>query len=624
MKKKIKIEKGILFILFTILSMILYYRVIPIINRYGTLPFYHKDYTSTDFFGQQIEYILINLESHLDRTEEISEYVRDIVGVSNLEYILDITTVDGYHLNVTNIEMIEDLEEEKEQFVTSNFYYLCSLNSAPETNIGHLQYYRFHADQNKFARLDVYVRVNDFEIKDGLHSYKENYENFSYHAMPLIAICAILALVCVVILIHLTIKEEKNKKKKWDQFYNEELFTITLFVVLFIVAMLWDTGSYFVYMKNIFKYLAYGIGYWMLQQIYFTIIRRVKRKELITNFMVLKISENRKDIYPVIGEMSLLVSILVIITIIGEKSYYSGSVFYSLLLVCIIITLHLLALILEKIKIEKWLEQMVNGNYTEAMEGRTAVFKEMIASLNHVQKGMQSAVEEKIKSQRLKADLITNVSHDLKTPLTAIINYVSLLKKEKIENENAKRYISVLEEKSKKLKNLTEDLIEASKISSGNETVNLERLNFAEMVQQANGEFAAALEEKGLILVSNVQEEEMYTYLDSKKMWRVLENIYGNIVKYALENTRVYVKLQRKENGMELSIKNISKEELDIKPEELMERFVRGDRSRNTSGSGLGLSISRDLVELQNGKFSIFIEGDLFKVMIEVKGEETK
>ena len=153
----------------------------------------------------------------------------------------------------------------------------------------------------------------------------------------------------------------------------------------------------------------------------------------------------------------------------------------------------------------------------------------MVQDINNIKKGIENAVNEKVKSERLKTDLITNVSHDLKTPLTSIINYANLLKKENIENENAQKYIEILENKSKKLKNLTEDLIEASKISSGNETVNLQKLNFAEMILQANGEFAEKYESKDLKLISKIEKEEIFAQLDSKKMWRVLKNISAKI-----------------------------------------------------------------------------------------------
>jgi len=251
------------------------------------------------------------------------------------------------------------------------------------------------------------------------------------------------------------------------------------------------------------------------------------------------------------------------------------------------------------------------------IECRNAELQELGKNINNLKQGMKKAVEESMKAERLKTDLITNVSHDLKTPLTSIINYTDLLKKEKIENENAQKYIEILEEKSKKLKNLTEDLIEASKISSGNETVNLEKLDLKEMVLQANGEFAEKFETKNLDVISNLPQEAVIMDLDGKKMWRVLENLYQNVYKYSLENTRVYVDLAVHDNIV-FTIKNISKEKLNISPDELMERFIRGDSSRHTGGNGLGLSIAKDLSKLNGGTLKIEIDGDLFVSRLEL------
>ena len=228
----------------------------------------------------------------------------------------------------------------------------------------------------------------------------------------------------------------------------------------------------------------------------------------------------------------------------------------------------------------------IRDRYQTEIKTDNKYLKNMVQDINNIKKGIENAVNEKVKSERLKTDLITNVSHDLKTPLTSIINYANLLKKENIENENAQKYIEILENKSKKLKNLTEDLIEASKISSGNETVNLQKLNFTEMILQANGEFAEKYESKDLKLISKIEKEEIFAQLDSKKMWRVLENIYNNAYKHSLEGTRIYVNVEQNDKIV-FTMKNISKEELNITPEELMERFVRGDKSRTSGGNGL-------------------------------------
>ena len=236
--------------------------------------------------------------------------------------------------------------------------------------------------------------------------------------------------------------------------------------------------------------------------------------------------------------------------------------------------------------------------------------------INTAGEGIRKSLEEQIKSEKLKADLITNVSHDIKTPLTSIINYVDLIKREDIKDPKIQGYIAVLEEKSQRLKHLTEDLVEASKISSGNIEIVLTDIDFKELVSQTEGEFIEKFEGKNLELCTNVPEVSVHIIADGMRIWRVIENLYNNVAKYALANTRVYVDLTVSEEMAELSIKNISSQALNISAEELTERFIQGDISRSTEGSGLGLSIARNLTTLQGGEFNIYLDGDLFKVTV--------
>ena len=247
----------------------------------------------------------------------------------------------------------------------------------------------------------------------------------------------------------------------------------------------------------------------------------------------------------------------------------------------------------------------------------TGVLKELAIYINDIAGGFSNAIKESLKSERLKTELITNVSHDIKTPLTSIINYVDLLKQENIQNEKAKEYIEVLDNKSQRLKKLIEDLVEASKASSGNIKINKEVLNVKELLNQVTGEFEDKFNSRGLNIISKLPEKTVYIKADSRYLYRVLENIYSNVAKYAEENTRVYIDcILEEENTVAIYVKNISKDELNISADELMQRFVRGDKSRNTEGSGLGLSIAKSLTELQDGTFNIYLDGDLFKVAI--------
>lgn len=250
----------------------------------------------------------------------------------------------------------------------------------------------------------------------------------------------------------------------------------------------------------------------------------------------------------------------------------------------------------------------------------TGVLKELAIYINDIAGGFSKAIKESLKSERLKTELITNVSHDIKTPLTSIINYVDLLKQENIQNEKAKEYIEVLDNKSQRLKKLIEDLVEASKASSGNIKINKEVLNVKELLNQVTGEFEDKFNSRGLNIISKLPEKTVYIKVDSRYLYRVLENIYSNVAKYAEENTRVYIDcILEEENTVTIYVKNISKDELNISADELMQRFVRGDKSRNTEGSGLGLSIAKSLTELQDGTFNIYLDGDLFKVAIKFK-----
>lgn len=250
---------------------------------------------------------------------------------------------------------------------------------------------------------------------------------------------------------------------------------------------------------------------------------------------------------------------------------------------------------------------------THLMPGFMKRFAEDILCM---QDGLQNAVESAVRDQRMKAELITNVSHDLKTPLTSIVNYVDLLKKCEVQDETAQRYITVLDEKAAKMKKLIEDLVEASKASSGAMEIHPVKINLCEFAAQAVGEHEDELKKFGIDLVLRAPESFVYVMADSQKTSRIIENLFSNIRKYALEGTRVYIEVYSGENYGSIVFKNISKNALNVSGEELTQRFVRGDASRSGEGSGLGLSIAQNLCELQKGKFRVDVDGDLFKVTI--------
>ena len=242
-------------------------------------------------------------------------------------------------------------------------------------------------------------------------------------------------------------------------------------------------------------------------------------------------------------------------------------------------------------------------------------FKKLANNINTITEGLNKAVENELKSERLKTELITNVSHDIRTPLTSIITYVDLLKREE-DPAKIKEYAEVLDQKSKRLKTLTDDLFEASKASSGNIPVHLEKIDIVSLMNQGLGEVSDKIEAMDLHFRMNHPEEKLFLHADGKLLWRSIENLLSNIFKYALKGSRVYISIEDLGKECLIAFKNISAYELNISAEELMERFKRGDESRASQGSGLGLSIAKSLIEIQKGRFEIQIDGDLFKAMI--------
>ena len=245
-------------------------------------------------------------------------------------------------------------------------------------------------------------------------------------------------------------------------------------------------------------------------------------------------------------------------------------------------------------------------------------FRQLSTTINRIADGLKNAVSSQVKAERMKAELITNVSHDLKTPLTSIITYVDLLKNEGLSAANSEKYLDIIDAKSQRLKILTEDLFEAAKATSGNITVNYEKLNLTSLINQGLGELSDRIESSGLTFKTTMPPEGLYVNADGKLLWRIIENLLSNVFKYALPNSRVYIDVAQLGNNAGITIKNISAYELNIAEDELMERFKRGDDSRHSEGSGLGLSIAKSLTELQGGIFSISIDGDLFKAKLEL------
>ncbi|MBR3832467.1 MAG: HAMP domain-containing histidine kinase [Mycoplasmataceae bacterium] len=509
--------------------------------------------------------------------------------------------------------------------------------------------------------------IKDFEIystyKEELVEYERNYyfknlikdlkifENYIIYAIPISSVLLILLLIYLCIAIGYTKNKEGIDLNGFDKIPIEIVWLIGGFLVLGIFGLAVislnsiDEESY--NLANSLLISGYFISYILCAIIGITTIKRIKAKILVkesltgkiciwcfnlckkiwnaikkyTKKFCSKIKTTTNEIsknWPRIIKIMIFVSFYILLcAILIWAMEFIG------LIMGLLIGLVLSYFFIEDIncydKIEKHLKGMYEGINQEKLDEKifTKNFKEIVKYINDISKGFENAREEGVKSERLKTELITNVSHDIKTPLTSIINYVDLLKKENIESEKAKEYIDVLDNKSQRLKKLTEDLVEASKASSGNVKLNIEKINVVELIKQSIGEFEDKFKLKELDIISEFAEDEIYINADNRYMYRIIENLFSNISKYAQEKSRVYVEVKRIENKVRVDIKNISKERLNISSDELMQRFVRGDKSRTTEGSGLGLSISKSLTELQKGTFEIKIDGDLFKVELE-------
>ena len=324
---------------------------------------------------------------------------------------------------------------------------------------------------------------------------------------------------------------------------------------------------------------------------------------------------------PLVWQVVLeVVAVLFFETIfLGFNLYQAENLVLGFVIINFLLLVSVLYVTITLQRIKKGGEKIASGelDYKINTDYMILDFKEFSEKLNSINDGLQSAVNEKMKSARFKTELITNVSHDIKTPLTSIINYVDLLKKEEIKNETAKDYIDVLDRHSVRLKKLIEDLVEASKASTGNLSVNFDRCDVGVLLQQAVGEFDEQMRKAEIIPLLKLPRENVIIKADARHLWRVFQNLLSNICKYSQSGTRAYIEASAKNGKAVVVFRNISKYELNISEDELMERFVRGDVSRNTEGSGLGLSITKSLTELQNGNLKIETDGDLFKATVE-------
>lgn len=482
----------------------------------------------------------------------------------------------------------------------------------------------------------------EYSAKDDLYYAKERIDKFMPYYWQTLASAGVAFLILLTLIVYLCKQEGKVyeeegevrfKIKKSDRFFFEIWFALIFLLesICFLLALQLVLGFVkgtvrYPWLPAVFGVLALFANEGFLS-ILFTFLRRVKAKAFWKTTFVYYIANTvqkmAKDTYDN-GSVASRTWIPYLIFLIGNLILVLLGV--GGILGALIIDLLVGAYVYRENKARReivaGIETIKNGevNYqvdTKHLHGDNLI---LARSVNTIGASIRNAVETSMKDERMKADLITNVSHDIKTPLTSIITYVDLLKRENIQDEKIAGYIAVLDTKSQRLKQLTDDLVEASKISSGNVSMQMIPLDFSEMIRQSLGEFHEKFEEKGLQVLPKLPEEPAMIVADPRHLFRVMENLFTNVYKYGLDATRVYVELEKTEKSekpfLQLSIKNISQNPLDRTPEELLERFMRGDDSRKTEGSGLGLSIAKNLVESQSGQFDLEIDGDLFKAYV--------
>ena len=532
---------------------------------------YYKNYLEDKNFkflivDNKTNIAFTNLEQTM-RTDTIEKIIEELNSYSYYwNYEQGNVTTNIEKLTIENIKYVYDYKEiEKE--------YDCKIYTAMQTP---LEYY------------DDYYTLNLI--------YNIVYESNEIAIINLM-LGFIGILICMIVITILAGRKRGKEEIELD-IIDKVPFEILVIFVIAILSLAFVLGIEISYSINLYS-IAFivmlssalyviGIG------AYETFIKRIKTRTLFKNTLCYRFCRMIKRIARSIFENFSLATKIALVMIafgIGNMIFIHAGFIGFLILTAsyILIFKYSFSYIRQFLQIKEMAKQIYEGNTEIRLEEDEykGILKELCKYLNDIAGGFTNAIEKGLKSERMKTELITNVSHDIKTPLTSIINYVDLLKKEKMPNEKAKEYLDILDKKSQRLKRLTEDLVEASKASSGNIKLNMEKLDVKELIKQVSGEFEDKLKEKKLELILNMPEENTSIKADSRYLYRVVENMYSNIVKYALPSSRVYADIILDKENVRIELKNISKEKLNISADELMERFVRGESSRNTEGSGL-------------------------------------
>lgn len=600
-----------------------------------------------------VESAVLSIYWEVDQYRSILESYQE--GDTNFTYLYVDQTAKQIISNREEYQMGEDLETTLNKIRESGKYAIIYPRLADfETNMKNVNAEEWRSTLQVQGNDDAYVFAlsvdTSYPVQDSFYTESQLYEEYGGRAVWVFAAGGAALLLFVLGLVILTAGAGYNRRDEelhlmaFDH-WKTEISACLIFLAWFVPVILVGTN---ISVSSVVSYDEYGnmiqtggsqigayistgnmimIGLLALYTCalfltgYLSLVRRIKAKILWKNSLIRSLGHFLKTIFRNMHIVWKRILIFAVIVLFHWMAFFSyGNIFFFGLMVLaeILVFIYLIRDAIGKHKIQKGIEQIAGGqvDYKIDIAGLSEEQKDIAENINSIGEGLDRALEKSIKSERLKTDLITNVSHDIKTPLTSIINYVELLKQENFQDPKIQRYIEILEAKSQRLKTLTEDVVEASKVSSGNITLEFMNINFVEMIQQTSGEFEEKFKARNLTEVLTLPEEEVIIRVDGRRMWRVLENIYNNAAKYAMEGTRVYADLKVVDGKAVFSLKNISQQPLNISADELTERFIRGDISRSTEGSGLGLSIAKTLTEMQGGKFELYLDGDLFRVTI--------
>lgn len=557
----------------------------------------------------------------------------------NFKYLIIDNKNSVAYTNVEHTMFTDSIEEIKERLAKNSIYWNYekgNVNTSIEKlKLEEIRYKSIYKSIDDAKNFSVYTSLeNDLTYYDQYRTNKTVFDMAQILYKPALYLLP-LSIVAVIVLLIMNCFLIGLRNEKGEVILNafDKTPLLVALIILFILFMIGCGFLIALTSENltlILSGIAIGAVIVYISFVFFleTIIKRIKSKTLFRNTITYRILRWIKSlITSMTRNANMTVKLILIFIAFGILNIIGFGLsinnepigFFILIAIWVYVFAKMHQWLVRYIEIKNAINEIYIGNTEVHLDEKRykGSLNSMAIQVNDIAGGLSNAIQEKLKSERLKTELITNVSHDIKTPLTSIINYVDLLKKEKMPNEQAEEYLNILDNKSQRLKRLTEDLVEASKASSGNIKLNIEKLNVNELLKQVSGEFEDKFKLRNLEEVMSLPEKNVYINADSRYMYRILENMYSNISKYAMDNTRVYIDVIPNNNRITIQMKNISKEKLNISTEELMQRFVRGDSARNTEGSGLGLSIATSLTTLQGGTFNIYLDGDLYKVIIE-------